>query len=45
MKDTYSVRMRGTVAGVHIFKLTVKVAGHIAMNSKSVLVDSALVEE
>jgi len=45
VKDTYSVRMRGTLAGVHIFKLTVKVTGHIAMDSKSVFVDSALVEE
>lgn len=46
VSDTYSVRMRGAVLGTHIFKLTVRVSGWIAMDSNRVFVDeTAIVDE
>jgi len=46
LNDTYSIRMRGAILGTHIFKLTVRVSGSIAMDSKKIFVDeNARVEE
>ena len=46
VKEDYAVRMRGALFGTSIFKLVVHTSGHIAMDTKAIVVDdSAPVEE
>ena len=46
VKEDYEIRMHGALFTSNIFKLVVHTSGHIAMNSKTIIVDdSASVEE
>jgi len=45
INDIYHVRMKGTILGTHIFKLTVRVSGHVVMDSKAIIVDEKVIVE